>query len=128
MLDSYPNPLRMERRLQPQNILLVLLLRHAQRDGTIRSTRNELLHQWIRRLPYLVWRASRNNATPMQHDHFIRNTESALHVVRDHQRGNPHLIRQIDHEFINDPSNNGIKTRRRLIVEDNLGVEGNRPR
>src|SRR5262249_17916164 len=36
-------------RLQPQNIVLVILLRHAQRDRTIRSTSDELLHQRIRR-------------------------------------------------------------------------------
>src|SRR5262249_21461930 len=82
-------------RLQSQNVLLVLLLRHAQRDGTIGGTSDELLHQRIGRLPDLVWCTGRHNAATMQHNHFIRNTESALHVVRDDQRGNVHLVSQI---------------------------------
>src|SRR5215510_12207722 len=97
------------RSLQAQNILLVLLLRHTQRDGTIRGTRDELLHQRIGRLPDLVWRTSRDNTATMEHDHLIRNTKSALHVVRDDQRGNLHLVGQIDHEFIDDTRDNRIK-------------------
>src|SRR4029450_2428010 len=118
-----PSPSR-RGRLQAQNILLVLLLRHAQRDGTIGGTSDELLHQWIGRLPDLVWRTGRHNTATMQHDHFIRNTKSTLHVVRDDHAGNVHLVGEVDHEFIDDPRDNRIKAGRGLIVEDNFGVKG----
>src|SRR5262245_6087789 len=62
-------------RLQPQNIFLVLLLRHAQRDRTIRGTGDELLHERVGRLTNLVWRAGRDNTATMQHDHFIGDTK-----------------------------------------------------
>src|SRR5215471_11488030 len=75
-------------RLQPQNILLVLLLRQAQRDRTIGGTSDELLHQRIGRLTDVVGRTSRHSPGTMQHDHFIRNTESALQVGRNDYAGN----------------------------------------
>src|SRR5437879_11367409 len=103
-----PSP-RGRERLQPQNILLIILLRHAQRDRTIRSPSDELVHQRIRRPLDLLWCPCSDNPPAMQHDHFMRNAKGAVHVVRDHQGGNPHLVREVGHELIDDPTAKRIR-------------------
>ena len=64
----------------------------------------------------------------VEHREAVGDAEGRVHVVGDHQRGHTEAVLQVDDELVDALDVGGIQTRGGLVVEDDLGLDGDGPR
>src|SRR5690606_26056978 len=80
------------------------------------------------RAPYLLGRSREPDPPLVQERDPVRDPERALHVVRDHEAGDPELPGHLEDQPIDHRRGHGVEARRRLVVQDVTWPRRDRPR
>ena len=94
------------------------------RFGHFSLSGNELMDIGILGILDLVDRPDLDNAAVIEHRNAVGHLEGAHHVVRHHHGGHAEFALHIENEVVDDVARDGVQTRRRFIVKEDFGIEG----
>src|SRR5512143_1682076 len=89
-----------------------------------RTARNKLADDGVRRIFDLFWRTDLKDLALVQHGEPVRYLVGAVHVMGDCDRRHSQFFPQLDDELVDRVRRDGVQTRSRLIVQDDLRVHG----
>src|SRR5512141_1625895 len=96
-------------------------------DGAMGAPLHELRDHRVRRRLDLLRRSHLDDLPLVQHRDLIRDLVGGGHVVGDRDRGHPDRLPQRDDQVVDDVGHDRIQPRRGLVVQQDVGLGGDRP-
>ena len=96
--------------------------------GPIGQRVDKLVHQWVDAMPHFLWCALRCDLAVGQNDDLVGNPKGLIQIVRHHDAGQPHGVIELANQARCGAQRNRIKSRKRLVIHDEFGVQCNRSR